>query len=136
MFSSVLKHKCSLTEQTLTLLFSHEPLPHQPFSENPKKTLACIWERTQYRTLCSTFELQSSALTNQPSLDDDNYNVSVRIRNTESGLRKISFSFPGGIPLYFEMGMGKGCCFESTRTPLPHFSCFLYLSSLLFTYVF
>ena len=28
---------------------------------------------------------------------------------TESGLRKISFSFPGGIPLYFEMGMGKGC---------------------------
>ena len=28
--------------------------------------------------------------------------------------------------------MGKGCWLESTRTPLPHFSCFFYLSSLLF----
>ena len=104
MFSSVLKHKCSLTEQTLSLLFSHEPIPHQPFSENPKKILACIWDRTQYRNLCSTFGLQSSALTNQPSLDDDNYNVSVRIRNTDC---ELFIFFSGRHPFVFRDGNGE-----------------------------
>ena len=137
--TATLKHLCfhwfeninvHLLSKPLSLLFLMNPSPDSHFFLIRKKyqLVAGTEPNTslqQVRTTVNRFAI------NWPSLIvRDEYSHSVRIQSTGSGLRKISFSFPGGIPLYFEMGMGKGCQFESTSTPLPHIFCFLYLSSL------
>ena len=122
-------------EQTLSLLFLMNPSPHSNYFGKFGKNISFQLGPNPV-PLCIIFELQSTTLTNQPSHVINKHNLNVRIHSTSSRLRKFSFSFQGGIPLYCEMGMGKGCWFESTRTPLPHFFLFslLILPTFLLTF--
>ena len=113
MFSKRGKHKCLLMEQTVPLLFLTNPSPNANFSKFRGKKIEFLLGSNPI-LLCNNFDRQSEALTTQLLLVLKYNNIRLKIKSTGAGLRKISFSLPGGIPLYFEMGMGKGCQFEST----------------------
>ena len=92
--------------------FFHESLPPlKLFLKIPKNKRLQLGPNPV--PICGKFEPHSSALTIRSSHHAIYYNLSVRIRSTDSGLREISFFFPMQLPFVFQNRNREGRTFES-----------------------